>query len=358
MMRTLIICIDRDDDIGNKVGIKGPVVGRADNLDAATKLALNDPEDSDTNTIFGAIQIYDKLKAEGVDVEVVSICGDQDVGVKSDTFIADQLDDLSKKYGVKNAIVVTDGAEDEFVLPLIESRFRVDSVRRVVVKQSQNLESIYYIIKELFSDPKISRPFFIPIGLACLIYAISVFAGYPQGAIIAIMAFVGVYMLFRGFGLEDIIEDFTENLKRSFYGGRISFVTYVAAAILVFIGITQGLARCWELESQGVLLVVIFINASVWWFIASGLLSWVGRIIDSYLSKERVGRYWVLPFFLSAAGVTLWGGSACAILLSQGFRSAALQYLMISIVGAVIIAFIGVGLSAYIRMLESRPSSS
>ncbi|NYT00625.1 MAG: DUF373 family protein [Methanocellales archaeon] len=356
-MQTLIICIDRDDDLGHKVGIKGPVVGRAHNLDAATNLALYDPEDSDANMIFGAIQIYDKLKAEGADIEIVSICGDRDIGVKSDTFIANQLNDISEKYGARNAIVVTDGAEDEYVLPLIESRFRVDSVRRVIVKQSQNLENIYYIIKELFSDPKVSRTFFIPVGLACLIYAISVFAGYPQGAIIAIMAFIGIYMLFRGFGLEDIIEDFTENLKRSFYGGRISFVTYVAAAILVFIGITQGLARCWELESQGLLLIVIFINASVWWFVASGLLSWVGRIIDSYLSKERVGRYWVLPFFLSAAGVILWGGSACAILLSQGFRSAAIQYLMISIVGAVIIAFIGVGLSAYIKMLENRKPS-
>ncbi len=358
MMHTLIICIDRDDDIGHKVGIKSPVVGRADNLDAATKLALHDPEDADTNTIFGAIQIYDQLKADGADVEIVSICGDRDIGVKSDTFIADQLDDISKKYGTKKAIVVTDGAEDEFVLPLIESRFRVDSVRRVIVKQSQNLESMYYIIKELFSDPKISRAFFIPVGLACLIYAISVFAGYPQGAIIAIMAFVGVYMLFRGFGLEDIIEDFTENLKKSFYGGRISFVTYVAVAIFVFIGITQGLARCWELEYQGLLLILVFVNASVWWFIASGLLSWVGRIIDSYLSKERVRRYWVLPFFLSAAGVTLWGGSAGALLLSQGFRPAAIQYLMLSIVGAVIIAFIGVGLSTYIRMLENGESTS
>ena len=356
-MRTLIICIDRDDDLGHKVGIKGPIVGRADNLDAATKLALNDPEDSDANMIFGAIQIYDKLKSERADVELVSICGDTDIGVKSDTFIAEQLDDISKKYGARNAIVVTDGAEDEFVLPLIESRFRVDSVRRVIVKQSQNLESIYYIIKELFSDPKISRTFFIPVGLACLIYAISVFAGYPQGAIISIMAFIGIYLLFRGFGLEDIIEDFTENLKRSFYGGRISFVTYVAVAILVFIGITQGLARCWDLEAQGLLLIAIFINASVWWFIASGLLSWVGRIIDSYLSKDRVGRYWVLPFFLLAAGVILWGGSAGALLLSQGFRSAALQYIVISIVGAVIIAFIGVALSAYIKMLESRPAS-
>ena len=357
-MHTLIICIDRDDDLGHKVGITGPVVGRADNLDAATKLALHDPEDSDANMIFGAIQIYDKLKGEGADVEIVSICGDRDIGIKSDTFIANQLDDISEKYGARNAIVVTDGAEDEFVLPLIESRFRVDSVRRVIVKQSQNLESIYYIIKELFSNPKVSRTFFIPVGLACLIYAISVFAGYPQGAIIAIMAFIGIYMLFRGFGLEDIIEDFTENLKRSFYGGRISFVTYVAAAILVFIGITQGLAKCWELESQGLLLIVIFINASIWWFVASGLLSWVGRIIDSYLSKERVGRYWVLPFFLSAAGVILWGGSACVLLLNQGLRSAAIQYLMISIVGAVIIAFIGVGLSTYIKMLEGRQSST
>ena len=29
-MKTLVLCVDRDDDIGIKTGIKGPLIGRED----------------------------------------------------------------------------------------------------------------------------------------------------------------------------------------------------------------------------------------------------------------------------------------------------------------------------------------
>ena len=36
----LIICADRDNDLGKKADIAGPVIGRKANLNAAAKLAL------------------------------------------------------------------------------------------------------------------------------------------------------------------------------------------------------------------------------------------------------------------------------------------------------------------------------
>ena len=45
--RTLVLNIDRDDDIGFKAEIESPVIGREACLDAAVRLALADPEDSD-----------------------------------------------------------------------------------------------------------------------------------------------------------------------------------------------------------------------------------------------------------------------------------------------------------------------
>jgi putative membrane protein len=59
MPEKLIIAIDRDDDLGRKAGIESPVIGRDNVLHAAIKFATTDPEDSDVNTIFGAIKIYD-----------------------------------------------------------------------------------------------------------------------------------------------------------------------------------------------------------------------------------------------------------------------------------------------------------
>jgi len=56
------------------------------------------------------VKLYDELVENGLDVEIVSIAGDRDVGLISDQKISDQLDSLVAKYDVKNAILVSDGA--------------------------------------------------------------------------------------------------------------------------------------------------------------------------------------------------------------------------------------------------------
>ena len=83
-MQTLIICIDRDNDLGEKAGVPSPIIGREANLDAAIKLASADPEDSDINTIFGGIKVFDELIEEKKEVEIVSIAGDKRVGRAAD----------------------------------------------------------------------------------------------------------------------------------------------------------------------------------------------------------------------------------------------------------------------------------
>ena len=47
-MKTVIFAIDRDNDFGEKLGLKGPIVGRRANLKAAVSMGLHDPEESDT----------------------------------------------------------------------------------------------------------------------------------------------------------------------------------------------------------------------------------------------------------------------------------------------------------------------
>jgi putative membrane protein len=59
--RTLVLCVDRDDDLGVKAGIETPVIGREKNINAAVSLALRDPEEPDANAIFEAVRIFDRL---------------------------------------------------------------------------------------------------------------------------------------------------------------------------------------------------------------------------------------------------------------------------------------------------------
>ena len=54
--KLLVICVDRDNDVGEKAGIITPVIGRDKCIEAAQRLALEDPEDADSNSIFSAIK--------------------------------------------------------------------------------------------------------------------------------------------------------------------------------------------------------------------------------------------------------------------------------------------------------------
>ncbi|MDP8012299.1 MAG: DUF373 family protein [Thermoplasmata archaeon] len=139
-MVTLILCVDRDDDIGRKTGEKGPIIGRDENIRVANLLALADPEDSDTNAIFGAVSTYDSLKKDGKNVEVATITGNESVGIKSDEILRNQFLEIIKKLDVENVILVSDGEEDEFILPLITSIVPVIHVKRFIVKLCGGLE--------------------------------------------------------------------------------------------------------------------------------------------------------------------------------------------------------------------------
>ena len=108
-MKTLVICMDRDNDLGEKTKMRTPIVGREANIQAAVALGIADPEDSDTNTIFGGIRILDELRENGVDAEIVTFAGDKNVGVISDQKIAEQLELYLKMNEIQGAVFVSDG---------------------------------------------------------------------------------------------------------------------------------------------------------------------------------------------------------------------------------------------------------
>jgi len=60
--RLLILCVDRDDDIGLKTEEKTPILGRKENLNAAISLALKDPEEPDANGGKGNQTKFSKLQ--------------------------------------------------------------------------------------------------------------------------------------------------------------------------------------------------------------------------------------------------------------------------------------------------------
>jgi putative membrane protein len=353
----LIICIDKDDDIGVKAGVKSPVVGRDACLDAAARLGAADPEDSDVNTIYGGINVYDQLRSEGMDVEVVCFAGHRELGLKSDRAIAQQLDDFLLSHPVEKAVLVSDGAEDESVMPILQSRVKVESVRRIVVKQAQNLESTYYIIKELASDPKVARVIFIPAGVTFLVYAVDSLLK-TNAAPMAIATMIGSYLLYKGLSLDSLLETFVFNLRKSFSEAKLTFVTYLISLILIVMAFVRGSLDVLdkvvtEASQPGIInLAAVFFNSAIWWFVVALLAVVIGWIIDAYTEdSESLHKYLATPFFLVAMGTLVWGGTQY-ILDMQDKMPEALKSLGIAILVAVVVSYLGVTFARYVRNLN------
>jgi len=317
--RTLVLSVDRDDDIGWKGKVESPCIGRAACLRAATTLALADPEDSDINAIFSAIKIYDELIEKGEDAAIAVVAGNHLHMIEGDRKIAASLEQVVNETQVTSCILVTDGAEDEYVIPIIQSKIPVSSIKRVIVNQMPNLEGTYYILKKLLDDPKISRMIFIPIGLAMLLYAVAWLAGWPGAATIIVVGVIGSYMLYKGFGFDELFHGIIDALRISLSRGRFSFITYTITILLVVIGFTSGFFTVLQYyASDGslglVLYLMTFIFGAIEWLVIAGLVMSVGIIIDVF-SNERgnLGKVIVFPFFVTAIGFILYGASVYLI---------------------------------------------
>jgi len=320
--RTLVLSVDRDDDIGWKAKVESPAIGRAACLKAANTLALADPEDSDVNAIFSAVKIYDELTEKGEETAIAVIAGNHLHMIEGDRRIASSLEQVIKETQATNCILVTDGAEDEYVIPIIQSKIPVSSIRRVIVNQMPNLEGTYYILKKFLDDPKISRMIFIPLGLAMLLYAIAYLLDAPGIATIIVIGVIGSYMLYKGFGFDEIVHSIVDALRISLSRGRFSFITYTTTILLIIIGFTVGFINVLKFYSTdgslGLLLYLMtFIYGSIEWFILAGLVTSVGVIIDVYANeREGLGKVIVFPFFVIAIGFILYGASVYIISVS------------------------------------------
>jgi len=342
VVKKIVLVIDRDNDLGRKAGISSPIIGRRANLEAAIRLAEVDPEDSDLNTIFGAIKIYDELRRRGENVEIITICGDEKVGIISDEKIAEQLDKIARITNAESVIVVTDGSEDEFVLPIISSRFRIDGVKRIVVKQSKTIESTYYLIKKMLDDPKIAKTTLTPLGIILIVYSISLLFRSPELGLGTITFFLGFYFLAKAYGFEETIIRYMSMIKSSLVEGRLSFIMYLLSIITFSVGICIGIFDVLTQPTlSGIATIATFIRTSIWWIVSSGILATLGKIFDLILEKKPFKKYVPILFLIVASGFALWGASMFLLALS-GVTNFSIQDLIVSILGSIIISLIGI----------------
>ena len=295
--KIFVVCVDRDNDLGRKAKITGPVIGREKNLAAAQKLILADPEESDANTMFAAIAKLEEATKLYKNVEVVTITGQGKIGLAADKEINKQLDVLQKDYLIDGWILITDGAEDSQVLPILQSRAKIISTEKVIIKQAEAVESTLYTIKEALQDPSVARLVFGVPGLILLVYVLyDVFKLNLLGmaAYQAIAFIAGAYLLLKGSGAEDKIVEFFRVISDSLSQQRVSFVVYVAALILPLIGIWTMYLQLMSSEFIDITIdVASGLRTAYPFFVFAVILIILGRAIDAIYNKKAfyIGNY-------------------------------------------------------------------
>ncbi len=299
--RILILCVDRDGDLGTKAGIKTPLVGRASNLDSAVSLALADPEEPDANAMFEAVSIFDRLqkdkKPEEV-FEVATICGTELGGVGADRKLVAELNTILESFNAKEVILVTDGYTDEAVLPLVESRVPVSSVRRIVIKHSESIEETAQLFSKyfrmLFENPKYSR---IALGLpGTLILIWTILAIYGQGLeyyAYAIIFVVSAFLLIKGFGVDKSAKDFYKWAKEYSppalpvqIGNYATIAGILCVAISIYSGYANAAVILPTVDNYVGVLAGNFIKGSIDLIIVGFATMLFGRAIRLYFDHD------------------------------------------------------------------------
>lgn len=240
--RLLVICVDRDNDIGDKANIETPAMGRDACIEAAQRLALEDPEDADSNSIFAAIKTYEDLVSRGYKAEVISVAGSADRGVAADEKIIREIQYVIEKFPATGAIIVSDGEDDESVIPIIQGVVPVVSVKRVVMKVSRSVEYSYAVfgkyLKMIAYDPKYSKFFLGVPGILLLVGGIGSVFGYTTEIFAVLVSVFGGALLMRAFDIDKALNKWAQPTPSGFIG----LFMLVAGIILMLSSVPAGFA--------------------------------------------------------------------------------------------------------------------
>ena len=247
--RTLIVCIDGDDDIGTKGGIVTPIVGRDETLHSAMALAISDPEEADANAMFGAVKLFDTMVKQYPEesFEVSTISGSSRGGVEADRKMVKELNQVLETFDATGVILVTDGFADEELVPIIQSRVPITSIHHVVVKHSERIEETWAVIfrylRMMVEDPYYSRVSLGVPGVLLVLFGFLIASGQVENAGMMVAFVLGLVLFIKGFGLDARLAAMRPRLPPA--ERWLMLLSKGLGAILGVLGSYQGVVYAW-----------------------------------------------------------------------------------------------------------------
>ncbi len=171
------------------------------------------------------------------------------------------MENILGRDAFSGIILVSDGVEDEQILPIIQSLKPIVSVVRIVVKHSRTVEETYLVLgrylKMLINDPRYSR-FFVGVpGLIFVFAGVLILFGRAFEAGIAILLILGMAFLIRGFSLDKLAASMLSSRPYAY----LRFFSTVASVIIFIVAVSTGYSNMDQHVPQYV--VAVGANASL-----------------------------------------------------------------------------------------------
>jgi putative membrane protein len=193
-------------------------------------------------------------------------------------------------------------------MPIIRSRIKIDAVKVVVMKQAKELEKTYFVILEKLKDPYYARIIFGVPAILVLLFSISSYLDWgwkPVGVI------VGLYLLIKGFGIEESI--FSIGREFRFSIEKTSWLAYISAFALLLVSFwaaQEAYSEALGLGLDGGKTVAYVLKSLLFLFPWVFLLIIGGKTIDAMTENKK---FIITRYSLYAVAVLL-----TAMILSIG----------------------------------------
>ena len=205
-------------------------------------MALEDPEDADSNSIFSAIKTYEDLISKGYQVEVITIAGVKNRGVQADEKILLETRKVLEVFPANGAVIVSDGEDDESVIPVIQNVLPVVSVQRVVMKVSRSVEYSYAVfgkyLKMIAYDSRYSKFFLGVPGILLLIGGIASIFELTTEIFAVLVSILGGAFLIRAFDIDKVWSSWSKPTPMGF----IRMFTVVTGVLLILSSVPAGVS--------------------------------------------------------------------------------------------------------------------
>ncbi|MEM4311548.1 MAG: DUF373 family protein [Nitrososphaerales archaeon] len=238
--KLVVVCVDRDDDVGSKAKLKTPILGKENCLLAASSLALADPEEADANTIFAAVRECEDLKNKGYICDVAVIAGKPERGMEADEKVRDELKKVVELSKADGLVLVSDGYDDEQVIPVIQSLAPIISVRRVVIKHSGRIEESYQVLgrylRMFISEPRYAKYSLGIPGLILFLLGVLNYLGLIREALTLTLTLLGIVFIIRGFNIDKLVGSL-KSLSPSSY---LRLFTLVTSILIILTSLLLG----------------------------------------------------------------------------------------------------------------------